>query len=182
MHKAISATLLLAALAACGQSAPPAAEGNSAAAAPGVAAISPADLSQTIALEAINACVYTPAEVSAALTGSYAAGIPVAPIPGAPRRDCTYDAQSDMGQLRVNVTWLEPSSAATSRAMMLNMLAGGSAPMAGDPDGAIFQDQTDLGTYALHYSRGNLLYEVRLMAFRGGAAAAREKLLRLRRL
>lgn len=86
-----------------------------------------------------------------------------------------------MGQLRVNVTWLEPSSAATSRQMMLNLLAGGTAPLADDPDGAIFQDQTELGTYALHYSRGNLLYEVRLMTFRGGAAAAREKLLRLRR-
>jgi|CXWL01.1.fsa_nt_gi hypothetical protein len=181
MHKAISAALLLVVLAACGQSAAPAAGDNSSASNPGVAPTFPVELSQASALETIDACVFTPAEVSAALTGSYAAGIPVAPIPGAPRRDCTYDEQSGMGQLRVNVTWLEPSSAATSRAMMLNMLAGGSAPMAGDPDGAIFQDQTDLGTYALHYSRGNLLYEVRLMAFRGGAAAAREKLLRLRR-
>ena len=98
------------------------------------------------------------------------------------RLDHFWCAQNGPGQLRVNVTWLEPSSAATSRSMMLNLLAGGTAPMAGDPDGAIFQDQTDLGTYALHYSRDNLLYEVRLMAFGGGAAAAQTKLLRLRRL
>lgn len=182
MYKAISAVLLSAVLTACNQATAPAADDNSSAGASAPAVAAPPALAQSVALEAIDACVFTPAEVSAALTGSYAAGVPVAPIPGAPRRDCTYDEQSGgMGQLRVNITWLEPSSAATSRAMMLNMLAGGTTPMAGDADGAIFQDQTDLGTYALHYGRGNLLYEVRLMTFQGGAAAAREKLLTLRR-
>ena len=181
MRKAMAAAFLAVTLAACGQSAAPMADNNSPPSDPVPAVANRIDASRVVALDAIDACAFTPAEVSVALAGSYNAGVPVAPIPGAPRRDCTYDAQSGPGQLRVNITWLEPSSAATSRATMLNMLTGGTAPMVGDADGAIFQDQTELGTYALHYSRGNLLYEVRLMAFSGGAAAAQEKLLRLRR-
>lgn len=183
MRKAIAAVLFGAALAACSQDATPAPSGNSSAVEPepAVAHTSVSGPAPGVALDAINACVFTPAEVSGALGGAYGTGVPVAPIPGAPRRDCTYDEQDGARQLRVNVTWLEPSSAATSRAMMLAMLAGGATPMAGDRDGAIFQDQTDLGTYALHYSRGNLLYEIRLMAFPGGPAMAKEKLTSLRR-
>ncbi len=180
MHRGLATAIFGAALSACGPTATPAA-GPSPAAADHAVEAAATSRPAGVALGALNPCVFTPAEIGVALTGQYAPGVRVVPIPGAPRRDCTYDQQGGQGQLRVNVTWLEPSSAATSKAMMLNMLAGGTAPMPGDPDGAIFQDQTELGTYALHYSRGNLLYEVRLMTFREGAAAAKAKLLKLRR-
>ena len=181
MGKGLATAIFGAALSACSPNPTPAAAPPPAAVDNAVDASATSARPSGVALGALNPCVFTPAEIGTALTGQYAAGVRVVPIPGAPRRDCTYDEQGGQGQLRVNVTWLEPSSAATSKAMMLNMLAGGIAPMPGDPDGAIFQDQTELGTYALHYARGNLLYEVRLMTFRGGAAAAKAKLLKLRR-
>ncbi len=181
MNGPVLALVMSIGLAACGAAAPPTrsvAGPASDPSAPPPGAREP----QGVALEAVSPCAFTAAEVSAVLGGAYGEGRPVAPIAGAPRRDCTYDAQDGgMGQLRVNITWLEPATAATSRSMMLRMLAGGTAPITGDPDGAIFQDQSELGTYALHFARGNLLYEVRLMSFQGGSSAARQTLLRLRR-
>ena len=180
MRQTINLLLAAVGLAACSQnngSAQPVAMATSQSVTPASTAAKP-----TITLDAIEPCIFTSAEIAAAIGGNYAAGKAVAPIAGAPRRDCTYDEQGGAdGQLRVNITWLEPASAATSRGMLMNMIAGATTSIPGDPDGAIFQDQTELGTYALHYSRGNLLYEVRLMTFRGGAAIARERLLRLKR-
>jgi len=57
----------------------------------------------------------------------------------------------------------------------------GTTPVVGDADGALFQMQPDIGTCALHYLRGNVQYEVRLMSCREPADVARAKLLRLPR-
>lgn len=79
MRRTLVSGLMLAALAACGQgAAPEGAEVESEAA----EAPAPTATSEGVALDAIDACVFTQAEVSAALGGSYGAGVPVAPIPG----------------------------------------------------------------------------------------------------
>lgn len=162
-------------LAACGP------DKTAAAAASPPAAVVAARPAAALVPATIEACVLSVGEVSAALGEPFGAAPPIAPIPGAPQRSCAYDPVGGGPiQLRINVTWLEPSSAATSRRMMMAMLAGTTTPLPGDPDGAVFQDQADLGTFALHYSRGDYLYEVRLFGVRD-AARAKGGLLKLRR-
>ena len=136
-----------------------------------------------LAPDKFAACLYTAGEVSAALGAPYTAGIEdTDPRSAAALKSCTY-AGPGHAALVIHVVLLGQDSAtiATSKRMMLQLLAGQLTPVAGDADGAIFQEQPELGTYALHYGRTRYLYEVRLMAFSGAAASAREKLLRLRR-
>ena len=131
-----------------------------------------------------DGCVFSAAEVSAALGAPYAAGKDdTDPRSAAALHSCSYEGP-DHAALVVHVGLLGDNAAtiATSKRMMLQTLAGKLTPVADDADGAIFQEQPELGTYALHYGRARFLYEVRLMAFSGAAASAREKLLRLRRL
>lgn len=162
-------------MAACGP------EKTAAAVSPPPAAAVASRPAATVVPATIEACIFSLAEVGAVLGQPFDAAPPIPPIPGAPQRSCAYDpVGGGPVQLRVNVTWLEPSSAATSRRMMMAMLAGTTTPLPGDPDGAIFQEQADLGTFALHYSRGDFLYEVRLFGVRD-AASARARLLKLRR-
>ena len=138
----------------------------------------------TLAPDKFAACLYSAGEVSAALGAPYAAGIDdTNPLSAAALKSCKY-AGPGHAALVIHVVLLGQDSAtiATSKRMMLEFLAGKLTPVAGDADGAIFQEQPYFGTYALHYGRTRYLYEVRLMAFSGAAASAREKLLRLRRL
>ena len=131
----------------------------------------------------IVACPYTPQELTAAIGIAVGAGRRLPSPSGSPQQSCTYDQGPVDGlQVRVNTTWLEPGSAVASRTMLLGMLAGQIQMFPGDPGGGRFQNQSELGTYALYYWRGNLLYEVRLLTFKGGAVAAKAKLLSLRRL
>ncbi len=142
-----------------------------------------APAASTPATDKTDPCLYSAGEVSAALGASYAAGkVDTDPRVAAALKSCSY-AGPGHAALVIHVVLLgqDAASIATSKRMMLQLLAGKLAPVAGDADGAIFQEQPELGTYALHYGRTRYLYEVRLMAFSGTAASAREKLLRLRR-
>lgn len=122
-----------------------------------------------------NACAFTQAAVSKALGSAYGAGRALPDIPGVPTSSCAYEGKGS--QLRVNATAFTPALAAAMRRDLGQGLAGKVSPLAGDADGAVFQQQTgDLATCALHYLRGDVKYEVRLMTCREPEAAARAKL------
>jgi len=135
------------------------------------------DASEITAAEAINACYLTAAQVSEALGGSYSDGVASQIIPQI--RSCAYDAPEN--QLRVNVTWIEPTQVSAWRAQLRTPLAGQVSDVTGDDDGAIFQMQADIGTCAIIFVRGNLQYELRSMTCRGAPDAERVRLLRLPR-
>jgi hypothetical protein len=174
MRFAFSALCALA-LAACGQTTthptpdiPPAAATLEASA---------LDASEITAAEAINACYLTAAQVSEALGGSYSDGVASQIIPQ--MRSCAYDAQEN--QLRVNVTWIDPTQVSAWRAQLRTPLAGQVSDVTDDDDGGIFQMQADIGTCAIIFVRGNLQYELRSMTCRGAPESERARLLRLPR-
>lgn len=127
---------------------------------------------------AVNPCPFTAAQVKKALGEQHGEGEVLEPIPGVATRSCRYLGKQ--GSLRINVTAHSPASAAALR-KTLGMAYRGTTPVPGDADGALFQMQADIGTCALHYFRGNVQYEVRLMRCREPADLARAKLLQLPR-
>lgn len=162
-------------LSACGQAdAPAAPEASPVAAAPETP---PLDASQITAIDDINPCYLTAAQVSEAMGGSFSDGVASPPL--GQMRGCSYDSREN--QLRINVVWIDPAQVGAWRAAMQRPLAGAVTPIAGDPDGAIFQMQADIGTCAITFVRGNLQYELRAITCRGAADAERVRLLRLPR-
>jgi hypothetical protein len=155
-------------LAACGPTAePPASEAPAASVqeAPAPAPALPPD--QITALEAINPCRIPAAAFSAALGISFAEGVAQdGVIPQ--RRSCGYQAKET--RLIVHVTWVDPAQVEGWKKALAMPLAGTITPVAGDPDGALFQLQEDLGTCAFHYVNGNLATELRLMTCDGDLA------------
>ncbi len=135
----------------------------------------PAKPAPAPALPKVNPCVFTEAAVSKALGSAYGAGRALPDIPGVPTSSCAYDGKGS--QLRVNVTSYPSAAAAAMRKDLGQGLAGKVTPLAGDADGAVFQQQTgDLATCALHYFRGDVKYEVRLMTCREPEATARARI------
>lgn len=176
-----AAMLFAFALVACDQAGAPQSEEAPSAPAPAEAApaaAAPLDPSQVTAADAINACYLTAAQVADAMGGSFSDGVAQQTIIPQ-RRSCAYDSRET--QVRVNVTWIEPTQVEAWRAALERPLAGQRALIEGDPDGAIFQMQADIGTCAIFFVRGNLEYELRLMTCRGAPDAERAKLLRLPR-
>jgi len=162
-------------LSACSQAdAPEAPEALPVAAAPETP---PLDASEITAIDAINACYVTAAQVSEAMGGSFSEGV-ASPALGQ-MRGCSYNSREN--QLRVNVVWIDPAQVNAWRAAMQRPLAGAVTPIAGDPNGAIFQMQADIGTCAISFVRGNLQYELRAMTCRGAPDEERARLLRLPR-
>jgi hypothetical protein len=194
-HALAALAIAAALLAACSErpsalpaSAPPAAAPAPAAPGPaapdpaapaaGPAAPAPPTPEGPISVTTPDPCFLRAADVSAALGATYGEGVALAAIPGVPSRACTYDGRG-ASQLRVNVTAHPPARADALRAQLGAGLAGATAPLPGDADGAVFQRQDDLGTCALHYVRGPLQVEVRLMTCPD--PAAQSKLARLPR-
>ena len=182
MRKALSALVFCVLFAACGQQSTDSAKHREGEIATGTAPQS-APTAPARAADNLDACLYSASEVSTALGAAYAAGVDdTDPRVAAALHSCSY-AGPDHAAFVVHVVLLgeDPATIAMSKRMMLQTLAGKLTPVADDADGAIFQEQPELGTYALHYGRAHFLYEMRLMAFTGAATGAREKLLRLRR-
>lgn len=171
------AVLCVVLLASCGQPAPPPSDDSAPAPATSFQQAPPLDPSQVTAADAINACYLTAAQVSDAMSANFSGGVAQQTIPQ--RRACAYDAREN--QVRVNVTWIEPAQVEAWRAALQRPLAGQRTPVEGDPDGALFQMQADIGTCAIYFVRGNLEYELRSMTCRGAPDAERAKLLRLPR-
>lgn len=140
----------------------------------------PAVTATTTALPAVDACAFTAADVSKALGGTYGPGKALPAIPGVPTSACAYEGKGS--QLRVNATPYASAMAAAMRKDVGQGLAGKVVPVPGDADGAVLQFQSgDLATCALHYLRGDIKYEVRLMTCREPEASARAKLTALPR-
>jgi hypothetical protein len=140
----------------------------------------PVATATTTVLPAIDACAFTAADVSKALGSTYGAGKALPAIPGVPTSSCAYDGKGS--QLRVNVTPYASAIASAMRKDVGQGLAGKLVTIPGDADGAVLQFQSgDLATCALHYLRGDVKYEVRLMTCREPEASARAKLTALPR-
>ena len=178
MRTNLALVVLAALVTACG---PPAPSASPVAEAAAPAATTPA---AAPGFETLDPCRFTGAELSAAIGVRFADGVNnTDPRVASAQQSCNYEGP-DHAAVLLHVVLLghDPATVAASRRMMLQMIAGKTETLTDDVDAAIFQDQSELGTYALHYARGDYLYEVRLLAFQGGAASARQKLARLRRL
>lgn len=178
-------TLLLA-LVACSDASPPASTSaaTSPPSAPATASSAPAPTPPPppppppAPLPEPRPCFLRAADLTAALGAPYQEGEPVPPIPRLPMRSCRYDSRS-ASLVQINATAYSEAEAAVVRSRLSEYFAGTKTPIPNDPDGAMFQMQADIGTCALHYVRGQVHYEVRLMTCRGAGADA--KLLRLPR-
>lgn len=75
-------------------------------------------------------------------------------------RDCRYESKNY--SLRVGTTVYVSDTAGAKAAA--SYLAGKMVPIPGDPDGAVFQEgQGDASNPALHYARGNVAVQLRVM-------------------
>jgi len=158
-----------------------------AAAAPGAgpvaAAAGPAGLRDNPA-----ACVFTQAELKAALGFTVGAGHGTeVPFNGGTKLSCLWSEVKGLHSVWLSRTVMTGGDPATNRAAMLKMIAGRIEPIAGDADGAGWQvGQGDVSDVTLHYFRGNAGVEVRVSGVdlkdSAAVAAARRNLLKLKRL
>ena len=132
-------------------------------------------------------CVFSPAEVQAALGFAVEAGTGTElGFNGGQSLTCTWRGPTGTHSLLVNQTIMTSGTAATNTAAHKRNLAGRLELIAGDVDGAGWQvDQGDVTDVTLHYWRGNTATEVRVTGVNqknaADVAAMRKKVLKLRR-
>lgn len=174
MKKAALAAALI--VAACGQGvqAPQEQSPVVSAPAPTAAPAAPAPAGETMGADAVEACFLTAAHVSAALGGGYGDG--VASNESAPYlKTCEYrGADTD---LRISVYWHDPTML---QSPLSAMLGANPEPVAGDPDGALFEPPAATGGCTRAYRRAHVTYNVQIISCRA-LSDARERLLRLPR-
>ena len=155
--RVIALLLSAAALAACGKSGTtPQGEAKAEGVLSPLAHAAPFNPADALSIESVNACYLDAADISAAMDDAYRAGAPVEIAPE--MRTCIYDAPK--GQIRVNVTWVDPIKVDEWRK---KPIAGEVTFVDGDPDLAAFQKRTDGDTCAVSFMRANLQYDMRLM-------------------
>jgi hypothetical protein len=151
----------------------------------------PATVPETSAAPAFKpnpaACVFTPAELKAALGFEVGAGTGTErPFSGGSSLSCTYLEPKGSRSVVVNRTVMTTGPAAVNAAASKKLLAGKLEPIPGDADGAGWQvGQGDLTDVTLHYWRDNTGTEVRVGGVdqknAAAVAAMRKSVLKLRR-
>ena len=169
MTRAILLILAASSLAACGQGGGKAGE-TAEHVAPDLPAFNVAD---AVSIQSVNACYLDATEVGEAMGAAYDKGAPM--DIAAEMRTCVYG--SDAGQIRVNVTYVEPEKVDAWRTRPVD---GAVDYIAGDADNAAFHVAADGSTCAVTFMRANLSYDMRLMSCKG-VEGAKEKLLKLPR-
>lgn len=155
--RTIALLLSAAALAACSKSATTAqGEAKAQGLVSPLAQAAPFNPADAQSIELVNACYMDAADVSAALGVAFTAGAPVEIAPE--MRTCIYDAPK--GQIRVNVTWVDPAKVDAWRKKPIE---GDVKFIDGDADLAAFQKRSDGDTCAISFMRANLQYDMRLM-------------------
>ena len=134
----------------------------------------------------VAACPYTAAELGTALGFAVADGVPGRedPYPGGRVLHCRYEAKG-AGAFPVSLNLVVMDDANSKDTSYLKMMAGRMEPIAGDPDGAMFQaDQGDLTNATLHYLRRGVLVETRVWVGPKDPkfSALRDKIATLRRV
>jgi hypothetical protein len=155
--RTIALLLSAAALAACGKSGTTAGgEAKAQGVISPLAHAAPFNPADALSIESVNACYMDAADVSAAMGDAFKAGAPVEIA--AEMRTCIYDSSN--GQIRVNVTWVDPVKVDEWRK---KPMVGEVTFVDGDPDMAAFEKRTDGDTCAVSFMRANLQYDMRLM-------------------
>ncbi len=112
----------------------------------------------------VAACPYTAAELGTGLGFAVADGVPGREdsYPGGRLLRCRYETKG-AGAFAVSFNLLVMDDANSKDASYMTMMAGKMDPIAGDPDGAMFQaDQGDLTNATLHYLRRGVTVEARV--------------------
>lgn len=141
-----------------------------------------------VSAQAFDPRLFKPAELQAAFGVPFADGKPQPPIAAGPvtLHACRYEAKNFSLRVGADIYGTPEAAKQAQRA-----LAGKLVPIPGDPDGASFQEgQGDLTDPALHYTRGNVAIQLRIMGIYydspGDKAQAmqrmRQKLAALRRV
>ncbi|APG62688.1 hypothetical protein LPB140_07665 [Sphingorhabdus lutea] len=130
-----------------------------------------------------NPCILSVEEVSKATGWSSSAG--KANISGWQSygtADCKYEEKNGLGTFYVNFTWVDPQYLEQTKASMHQFDAGMVEKIEGDEDGAFMQYQKGLNSGALHYTRANIIVEIRPTYWKASKTELKEKLLALRRV
>lgn len=155
--RTIALFMLSATLAACGKSAKtPEGDAKAQGVVSPLAHAAPFNPADALSIESVNACYLDAADITAAMDAPFRAGAPVELAPE--MRTCIYDSSN--GQIRVNVTWVDPVRVDEWRK---KPIAGEVKFVEGDPDLAAFQKRSDGDTCAVSFMRANLQYDTRLM-------------------
>lgn len=130
---------------------------------------------------AAKICFYTPAEISAKLGFSVAAGVAdTSKLADYNMATCIY--RGSQNTVRFEAIWLGPGQVAATRSSMTQMSGGGKIEaLPGDADSAYLHDQQDNGS-SLHYLRRNVRIQVQATSGTVPFATMKPKLLSLNRV
>jgi hypothetical protein len=129
----------------------------------------------------VSSCPFSPAELSTALDLKVVAGKPSeVPFPGGKMVSCTYEQSGGFTTVTVTLTY---AASAADLASMDRVVGSGLVAIKGDPDNARWQtNQYEENNVALHYTRGTVRTEIRVVGGRFKAAEMQPRLLKLRRV
>jgi hypothetical protein len=122
---------------------------------------------------AASVCPFTPAELKAALGVTFEAGVAGTPVKASSlvMQSCTYRAP----RYDVRVTTTAYPRQADAEQHLKVMLGGTKVPIAGDPDGAVYQEgQGDNTDPVVAYARKSVAVEIRMVGLYYGARSEKD--------